>query len=133
MPPILQFCSDLCCDVFLTTQCLQSDSMSGAVDPERDLDYLHLHDTCPTLPRGGALCGTSPSSVLDTLAFVSEALVDQSYCDKVRTYDLFQMTSPLQWAVSVCLPCESASPVYVVAVSLSREDPSCALCQPEVL
>ena len=127
MPPLLQFRSDVCCGVFLTMQCLQSDSMLGAVDPERDLDYLHLHDNCPALPRGGALCGTSPSSVLDTLAFVSEALVDQSYCDKVRM-TCSRWTSPRQWAVRVCLPCELASPVYVVAISLSREDPSCASC-----
>ena len=58
--------------------------MSGAVDPDRDLDYLHLQDSCPTLPRGGALCGTAPSSVLDALAFVSEELVDHAYSDKVR-------------------------------------------------
>ena len=65
-------------------QCLQSDSMLGAADPDRDLDYLHLQDSCPVLPGGGALCGTSSSCVLNALAFVCEELVDQTYCVKVR-------------------------------------------------
>ena len=82
------------------------------MDPGRDLDYLHLQYACPALPRDGALSGTSPSSVLDALAFVSVALLDYGHCDKVRLVpgDIPHVF-PMQCGLPTSLLCRLAGPI----------------------